>query len=1134
MLIASKEVYRHLHLFHEFKDTIVVTDSQFFIIYWNPAAIRLFGIEEAKALGKPLQEVLITKGSAKVFEKAQEDFQRTNVWRGEIRSADQQGREIWLDWLLQPLRLPEVDFFGTISIIKDVSEYKSTENKLRESEEKYRALVDAASDCLCVVESGRVRFANPRLVELLDYPLEEIVGRELERFFAADEWDRVKEYYRRYSGGERNMPIVESKVKRRDGTQVEVDFHASRIPFEDRPAVLVIIRDISDRKRTEEMIRSSEERYRLLVELITEGVGIVDLEDNFLFVNPAAERIFDSRLTGRNFFEFVDQENAEILHAQTRRRVAGHSDVYHLRIVRPNGSRAYIIVSARPLTDLNGNTSAILAVFLDVTDRKLFEDTSSRSEELFRLAFHTSPDSMNINRLVDGLYVDVNQGFTDLTGYTREDVIGRSSIEINIWADSADREKLIQRLRQDGFVRDFEANFRLKDGRVAPGLMSARLLDIRGEPHILSIVHDISDRKNAEMELARKTTHLQTLLQAIPDVVYFKDKQGRNMLVNRAFERMVGRTSEELIGKTDAELFSPELAEYCRQSDETVYQKKRPLRFEEENPLPEGGIQYFESIKSPILDEAGEPIGMVGVSRDITDRKKAEHALAESEKTLRAIFSSSPIGIGVVRNRILDWYNDAMAAMLGRDKQEMIGQSARVLYPSDEEYARVGEIAYHLDNPLGYCETETKWVRKDGVVFDAWVRLASIGKSADKAVIATVIDISENKRSEQEKRKLEEQLRQSQKMEAIGRLAGGVAHDFNNLLTAIQGYAEILSLALPAADPLFQDTQEIKYAADRAAALTQQLLAFSRKQLIAPKIIDLNDVLSRAQRMLGRIIGEDIQLQFNPAPDLWAVMADPHQIDQILVNLSVNARDAMPSGGILSIKTANCRLDETFCADHPEIVPGGYVLLSISDTGIGMDSALLKNIFEPFFTTKDKDKGTGLGLAMVYGIVQQNRGVIGVYSEPGIGTTFNIYLPRTVENAVGHEEEHSPALATGRETILVVEDEDTVRRLAEKILRKLGYRVLAAATLAEAQEHCLAVGRKIDLLLTDVIMPVLNGKELHDRLREIIPDLKVLYMSGYTEDIIAHQGAIKEGTHFIQKPFSIETLSLKIRQALEN
>jgi nitrogen-specific signal transduction histidine kinase/ActR/RegA family two-component response regulator len=401
-------------------------------------------------------------------------------------------------------------------------------------------------------------------------------------------------------------------------------------------------------------------------------------------------------------------------------------------------------------------------------------------------------------------------------------------------------------------------------------------------------------------------------------------------------------------------------------------------------------------------------------------------------------------------------------------------------------------------------------------------------------LFSIVHDITERKRAEDERGKLQAQLNQAQKMESVGRLAGGIAHDFNNMLSVIIGHTEIALDQVDSAQPLHEDLDEILRAAHRSAHLTRQLLAFARKQTISPKVLDLNETVEDMLKMMRRLIGEDIDLLWKPGRDFWPVKVDPAQIDQILANLCVNARDAISGVGKVTIETVNVTFDEAYCANHIGFVPGEFVLLAVSDDGCGIDKETQEKLFEPFFTTKGVGQGTGLGLATVYGIVKQNNGFINVYSEPGQGTTFKIYLPRHQGKAEQMQKEGPAAPAVhGHETILLVEDEPAILSMGKAMLERLGYRVLTAGTPGEAIRLAEEHPGEIHLLMTDVVMPEMNGRDLAKNLLSLYPNLKRLFMSGYTANVIVHHGVLDEGVHFIQKPFSRKDLAAKVREALE-
>ncbi len=502
--------------------------------------------------------------------------------------------------------------------------------------------------------------------------------------------------------------------------------------------------------------------------------------------------------------------------------------------------------------------------------------------------------------------------------------------------------------------------------------------------------------------------------------------------------------------------------------------------------------------------------------------EQINEALRESEEQYRGLFDSAFDGVVVQQDRIIKSVNQAYAEMFGYGIEELIGRDILELAPPEHrDYAR-SKIA---ENKLVY---ESLGLKKDGTEINIEVSANDWLYKGERARLSVV-------RNATERKLLEGQLRQSQKLEAVGQLAGGIAHDFNNLLTVITGYSEMTLRRLEDDAPVRQHVEEIKKAGTRAASLTRQLLAFSRKQVLQPKVLSLNTIVSDLENMLRRLIGEDIEMHTSLSPDLGTIKADPGQLEQIIMNLVVNARDSMPNGGKLTIETRNVELDKEYAAQHIATTSGPYALLSVSDNGCGIDGETQARIFEPFFTTKEAGKGTGLGLSTVYGIVKQSGGNIWVYSEVGRGTTFKIYLPRVDESAHDYlQPAGSEETIQGTETILLAEDEEMVRKLAREVLELYGYRVLEAANGEAALLICESYSEPIQLLISDVIMPEMSGRELSDRLAKIRPEMKVLYMSGYTDDAIVHQGVLDEGTNFMQKPFSADALAHKVRDVLHD
>jgi PAS domain S-box-containing protein len=599
--------------------------------------------------------------------------------------------------------------------------------------------------------------------------------------------------------------------------------------------------------------------------------------------------------------------------------------------------------------------------------------------------------------------------------------------------------------------------------------------------------------------------------------------------VNDAAVAKYGHTREEFLALRITDIRPPEDV-HALATD--VARERTPLQQSGRwrHQLGSGEVIDVE-ITSHTLTFNDRPAALV-VAPDLTGRLRSEQSLVESEARKAAMLEAALDAVIAIdeEGRITE-FNPAAALMFGYGRLDVLGRliAETIIPPNLRDRHRRGFARYLAtgESTILGRRLQLSGLRSDGVEFPVELTVYRVPLPGPPAFSAFIRDLSEARR-------LEEQLLQAQKMESIGRLAGGIAHDFNNLLTAISGYAQ-LALERPELAPVLrEDLEQIRTAAGRAGELTGQLLAFSRRQVMQPVSLDLGDTLRDISPLLRRLLGEDVRLVTQVGPDLGWVLADPGQLSQVIVNLAVNARDAMPAGGRLTLEAANVELDAEYAQGHAEVVPGPYVVLSVTDTGVGIDEATRARLFEPFFTTKEQGKGTGLGLATVYGIVRQSGGHIWAYGEPGRGTVFKVYLPR-VEAATG--ERLMPAVrpdkTDGTETILVVEDDDGVRAFVQAVLEGRGYRVLTAANADEAVE--LAVGHEgpIGLLLTDVVMPGASGADLANRLRQIAPAVKVLFVSGYTENTIVHHGVVDQGVSFLAKPFSPDALAQRVRAELD-
>lgn len=646
--------------------------------------------------------------------------------------------------------------------------------------------------------------------------------------------------------------------------------------------------------------------------------------------------------------------------------------------------------------------------------------------------------------------------------------------------------------------------------------------------HIYTIFQQLQIHRMRH-RLAEREELFRLISENAADMIAVVDLDGRRVFNSHAYQKILGYSADELKKSSSMEQIHPEDRDRVKQaSDEarrTGIGRNLEYRFRHKN----GTWRTLESTSSVIGNAKGVPEKLVIVNRDITERKLASEALRLSEISFRSVIENAPYGVyrAEESGKFL-LVNPALQRMLGYESQQELLQVnlATEVHCNPLENRSSNDL---FASQAQFADAEVEWKRKDGsrirVHCTGWLVKGADGRADYFEVFAE--DVTE-------KRLLERQLRMAQKMEAVGRLSGGIAHDFNNLLGVIIGYSQVLKRTLPGGTSFYEHAEEIEKAGQRAASLTRQLLAFSRQQVLAPAIIDLNSLISGMEKLLPRLIGENIEIVVTQGVGIGCVRADQGQIEQVVMNLGVNARDAMPQGGKIIIVTRNVTLDDVYARHHPGSKCGDYVMLSITDTGTGIDSETLAHIFEPFFTTKEQGKGTGLGLATVYGVVKQSGGYIAVQSDPGRGTTFEIYLPRVEDSAPSCPAPIAvPGVLRGAERVLLVEDADALRKLTGMLLVEHGYLVLAAANGTEA----LVIAKKeiepIDLLLTDVIMPGMSGRALAEMLGATQSGLTVLYMSGYTDDEIVRHGIVGAGIHLLHKPFSEDELIAKVREVLD-
>ncbi|MDZ7831616.1 MAG: PAS domain S-box protein [Desulfobacterales bacterium] len=802
--------------------------------------------------------------------------------------------------------------------------------------------------------------------------------------------------------------------------------------------------------------------------------------------------------------------------------------------------RRTMLVNAREIHKKSGKDRLILLAIEDITERKKaekqLEESKEKSEEkerCYRLLFEQSPLGV-FHTDKKGVIVSCNDNFIKIIGSSKKALIG---LDMNTLPD----QKIVRNLRKAldgsrGYYEDVYHSVTAKQSTPVRVYFSPLRAEDGTVIGCTGIVEDITEQTQSEQALRRSENYYRAIFETTGAAMFIIEEDTIISHVNTNFETLAGYSKQEVEGKKSWTEFihADDVARmkeyhYLRRSDP----RTAPLNYEFRFFVRNGGLRHGFLTVDMIPDTTQTVVSLI----DITERKRAEDALRQRESLLQRIFDILPIGL---------WFADEKGRLLrGNPAGVEIWGAEPLVDPS--EYGVFAARRY----PSGEAITPDTWalahtIRGGATILDELLEIDAF--DGKKKIIlnstAPVLDEKGNiegavviNQDVTEREKLQSQLNQAQKMESVGRLAGGVAHDFNNKLAIINGYAEMAIDMMDPSDPLRETIREIYTAGKKSADIVRQLMAFARQQTINPVQLDLNETISGMLKMLQRLIGENIELVWHPGNNLWPVKLDPSQADQTMTNLAVNARDAIADVGKIKIETNNVEVDENYCTLYPYFVPGQYVMLSVSDDGSGMDKETLTNLFEPFFTTKEIGKGTGLGLAMIYGIVKQNNGFINVDSEPGKGTTVKIYLPRleTEESALEPAKESTPTrqLPTGTETILIVEDEIPVLQMSRQILERLGYTVQTAGNPSAALQLFEAYNGTIHLLITDVIMPEMNGRDLASQMAMSRPGLKILYMSGYTADVIAHKGVIDEGVQFIQKPFSMQELAVKVRKAIE-
>lgn len=1069
----------------------------------------------------------------------------------EYRMISAAGDFIWLKDIVTVTTAEDGRVFLR-GIMVDVTERKKADEALVQSEARYRTMVENAPEALVVLDVQRGSFeeVNENACRLFKTSRESLLSMspvDLSPPVQPDgsiSAEKVFENVKRAIDGE--VLRFEWTHRDVDGGDIPCEVFLTRLPSSDKVLVRGSIVDITYRKRAEDenkkLLHDLTERIKELTALhaaarllqtawdstddvLSEIAALLPPAFQYPGVTAARLRLGETEALTSGFTDSRPVLTSEFV---TANHLKGRIDVVYTED-RPPEADGPFLAEEQQLLDT-------IADMLRVAhDRHRAAAALRQSEERYRDMVEGAHDMIYAHDL-SGNYISANKAVERILGYPRDkattlnfnDVVAPEYVEKT-------REMIAAKLRGEPETTYDVELMTSEGGRIAVEINS-RLVIQDGRPvAVQGIARDVTERKRAEENVLREKNLNDAILDSLPGVFYLFNSTGKRLRWNRNLEKVTGYTPEELVTLPLFANIVEEDRDELRETFKEVFTAGHASR-QAYVALRDGTrVPYFLTGRRVDIDGEAH---LVGIGIDLSEQKRAEEELRESQRRFRDTLTNlDMIAVMTDAAGTISFCNDYLLRLTGWSRDEAVGQNWFEMFIPENEKVNIkallddipagGFIIPHYENEIQTRSGERRLVRWTNTT------LRNVDGSVS-GVAALGDDITEFRQAQEALRKSEEQLRQSQKMEAIGQLAGGIAHDFNNLLTAIIGYSQLTIRRMQTDDPLRHNIDEIERAGEQAASLTRQLLAFSRKQLLQPKVLKLNEVLSETQKMLSRLLGEDIEVCTALDPATGSIKADPGQIEQVIMNLAVNARDAMPAGGRLTIETRNEYLGEDYSGGIFTVTPGDYVMLSVTDNGSGMDRETQSHIFEPFFTTKDIGKGTGLGLSTVYGIVKQSGGYIWVSSALDEGTNFTIHLPRVDQAAdeyrLGVELEEQ---LRGTETILLVEDDEIVRALVLEVLESRGYKVLEAANGHAAIDLCGTYDGGIELLLTDVIMPGMSGRELRTRLADICPDMKVLFMSGYTDDAIVRHRIHESDMPFLQKPFPPNALAKKVREILD-
>jgi len=1112
---------------------MIVIEEDTTISLANENAVKLAGFDKKEIEGKKKWTDFVVKEDLERM-KTYHMLRRANPESApkdyEFRLIDKHGNIH--DILLKINMIPGTK--KSIASLQDITELKRIERALQESEKNYKALFENAVEGIFKASpDGRFLSLNPAIARMHGFSSPDEMKSEIKNIFKqlfvkTEDIEAMKRLLKEHD----IIKSFEALQYKKDGTNMWVSLNVRTIRDENNKTLYYTgyAEDITKRKEAEENLKRLRELESSILRAIPHAViGIKN--QIIIFVNEGVKNIFGyspEELIGKSIRIFYrsDEDYEKIKNmvypALEKERVC--IDDFICR--RKDGNDIFCRVSAAAIGE-TFNEKEFVIVYEDITEQKKAEYALRENRALYESLVEESFDGIFIHDTNSIIFA--NRRLHEMLGYEYGELVGLSPI---IVTHPSYREIVSQnvykRMLGENPPERYEIKVLRKDGTSLDVEIYAHAIALDRQFVIQVWVRDITERKRAEAILKSSEERYRTVIESSNDAITIVHN-GHHVYVNKRFYEITGYSEQEIIAKPINNWIHPEDKERVMNiSIARENQKDAPSRYEFKGLRKDGTIIYIE-VSATQINYLNKTMSLAFL-RDITERKQVEIALNQEREKFSTLIKNIPFGMAMVDKKGHYLYINAIwKELFGYDPSEIPDGKTwfRKVFP-DPSY-RKKAIAIWIEDTKdalpGLKKTRSFTLTcKDGT--QKIVNFTFIPIQNDLYIIICE-DVTELKR-------IEEQLIQSQKMEAVGRLAGGIAHDFNNMLTIILGHTQLAQLTLDENNPFYHRFLEIQKAAQRSAALTKNLLAFARKQTIAPRALNINHQIEDILKMLRRLIGENIELIWMPQSNLWNIKIDPSQLNQIIINIVINAKDAIEDLGTITIETQNVIIDENYCKTHLGFTAGEYVMIAISDNGTGMDKDVLEHIFEPFFTTKGIEKGSGLGLSTVYGIVKQNNGFINVYSEPKKGSTFKIYFPRYV----GHKEEpidlkKDIVIKSKGETVLIVEDERDVLDLCTSMLEELGYKVLIAPSPNEAIKKTQTYEEEIHLLITDVIMPEMNGKELADKIKSIKPAIKCLFMSGYTANAIVKNGILQKGVNYIQKPFSLQELSVKVREAIE-